>query len=129
LDNGSILYVGPYGLELALVKLSSNISKLNSGLMTSYALYILAGLIIYLLFCVLDSHLIPLMLFGSLYTIDQKKEVLNSPPKPHPFISLPITSSFLKIDSVLQLLCSYLFSFIKFICYNYSCRYKRNHYI
>jgi len=73
LDNGSIPYVGPYGLELALVKLSRNISTLDSGLMTSYALYILSGFIFYLLFFSLDSLLIPLIIFGSLYVLNPKQ--------------------------------------------------------
>jgi NADH-ubiquinone oxidoreductase chain 5 len=48
LDKGSVEYLGPYGLEVALTNLSNNISKLDSGIITSYALYILAGLIFYL---------------------------------------------------------------------------------
>ena len=70
LDNGSIPYVGPYGLELALVKLSRSISTLDSGIMTSYALYILSGLILYLLFFTIESHIIVLILFGSLYILN-----------------------------------------------------------
>jgi len=49
LDKGSIEYIGPYGLELGLTNLSKNISKLDSGVITSYALYILAGFIFYIL--------------------------------------------------------------------------------
>jgi len=49
IDKGSIEYIGPFGLELALVNLSKNISKLDSGVITSYALYILSGLIFYIL--------------------------------------------------------------------------------
>jgi len=48
LDKGSVEYLGPYGLETALTYLSNSISKLDSGIITSYALYILAGLIFYL---------------------------------------------------------------------------------
>jgi NADH-ubiquinone oxidoreductase chain 5 len=50
LDKGSIEYLGPYGLETLLVKISSNIGKLNTGVITSYALYILVGLLFYILF-------------------------------------------------------------------------------
>jgi len=50
LDKGSIEYLGPYGLEKLLLNISSNISKLNTGVITSYALYILVGLIFYILF-------------------------------------------------------------------------------
>jgi len=43
LDKGSIELIGPYGLEKGLVSLSKNISKLDTGVITSYALYILAN--------------------------------------------------------------------------------------
>src|ERR1700712_3455903 len=49
LDKGSIEYIGPYGLELSLIYISKKLSKLDSGVITSYALYILSGLIIYIL--------------------------------------------------------------------------------
>src|SRR6266498_3265894 len=50
IDKGSIEYLGPYGLEKGLLNISSNIAKLNTGVITSYALYILVGLIFYMLF-------------------------------------------------------------------------------
>ncbi len=50
LDKGSIEYLGPYGLEKLLLTISGNIGKLNTGVITSYALYILVGLIFYILF-------------------------------------------------------------------------------
>lgn len=43
LDKGSIELFGPFGLEKGLVKLSKNISSLSTGLVTTYALYILSG--------------------------------------------------------------------------------------
>jgi NADH-ubiquinone oxidoreductase chain 5 len=49
LDKGSIEYFGPFGLEKGLINLSNNISKLDTGIVTSYALYILIGFIIYIL--------------------------------------------------------------------------------
>ena len=49
LDKGSIEYLGPHGLEVGLVKLSKSIASLNTGVVTSYALYILMGIILYLL--------------------------------------------------------------------------------
>jgi NADH-ubiquinone oxidoreductase chain 5 len=48
LDKGSIEYIGPYGLEIGLLNVSNRLSKLDSGIITSYALFILSGLIIYL---------------------------------------------------------------------------------
>jgi NADH-ubiquinone oxidoreductase chain 5 len=47
LDKGSVEYIGPYGLEIGLLNISKNISKLDSGIITSYALYILSALIFY----------------------------------------------------------------------------------
>jgi NADH-ubiquinone oxidoreductase chain 5 len=49
IDKGAIEYIGPYGLELALTNLSRNIHKLDSSVITNYALYILSGLIVYIL--------------------------------------------------------------------------------
>ncbi|RYE13759.1 MAG: hypothetical protein EOP34_08105 [Rickettsiales bacterium] len=49
LDKGSVEYIGPYGLEKGLLNISNNIAKLSTGVITTYALYILIGLIFYLL--------------------------------------------------------------------------------
>ena len=90
LDNGSITYIGPYGLELGLVKLSKNISSLDSGIITSYALYILAGFIFYLFFFgIEDSVLILLIIYGSFFIINNTLEG-SMLPKPNTFISLPL---------------------------------------
>src|ERR1700742_1349534 len=48
IDKGSIEYVGPYGLEIGLLYVSNRLSKLDTGIITSYALFILSGLILYL---------------------------------------------------------------------------------
>src|SRR3978361_596034 len=50
IDKGSVEYIGPYGLEKGLLNISNNIARLKTGVITSYALYILIGLIVYLLF-------------------------------------------------------------------------------
>ena len=49
LDKGSVELLGPYGLEKGLITLSRNIASLDTGVVTSYALYILIGLIFYML--------------------------------------------------------------------------------
>ena len=49
LDKGSVEYLGPYGLEKSLITLSKNIASLDRGVITSYALYILIGLIFYII--------------------------------------------------------------------------------
>ena len=50
LDKGSIELFGPFGLERGLVRLSKNISSLSTSHVTTYALYILVGFILYLLY-------------------------------------------------------------------------------
>lgn len=45
LDKGSVEKIGPYGLEKGFVSLSKSLTKLSTGVVTSYALYILVGLI------------------------------------------------------------------------------------
>ena len=49
LDKGSIELLGPYGLEKGLLRLSKSLSSLDTGVITSYALFILIGLILYML--------------------------------------------------------------------------------
>jgi NADH-ubiquinone oxidoreductase chain 5 len=80
-DKGSVEFIGPFGLEIALVNLSKNISKLDSGIITSYALYILSGLFIYIIISylmIVYSNLLLLLLFGFLIIIrDNSRSVLN----------------------------------------------------
>jgi NADH-ubiquinone oxidoreductase chain 5 len=71
IDKGSVELLGPYGLEKGLINLSRNIVSLDTGVITSYALYILIGLIFYILIPYLslfDNSLLLLMLL-SLFTI------------------------------------------------------------
>jgi NADH-ubiquinone oxidoreductase chain 5 len=56
IDRGVIELVGPYGLSNSIFKLAKNISKLDSGVITTYALYITIGFIFFLF--VLFSYLI-----------------------------------------------------------------------
>jgi hypothetical protein len=49
IDKGSIEYLGPHGLERLLINISRNLSKLNSGVSPTYALYIVSGLAVYML--------------------------------------------------------------------------------
>jgi NADH-ubiquinone oxidoreductase chain 5 len=76
LDKGSVELVGPYGLEKSLLKLSTNMSKLDSGIITSYALYILSGLIFYLLityFSIYFNYYIIIIYMGLIILINKKK--------------------------------------------------------
>ena len=73
LDRGSIELLGPYGLEKSLIKLSENFDSFNTGLVPEYGLYILIGLIFFLLlpaylFLLVDNIFI-LIIFGLLCNI------------------------------------------------------------
>jgi len=48
MDKGSVEIFGPFGLERKLTSLSKSIHDLSTGVVTSYALYILVGLIFYI---------------------------------------------------------------------------------
>ena len=66
LDKGSIELLGPYGLEKGLINLSNNINNLSTGIITTYALYILIGLIFYIslfYFSYYDHNLLILVVF------------------------------------------------------------------
>ena len=67
MDKGSIEYLGPYGLEKGLLNISKNISNLNTGVITSYALYIVVSLILYIFFnTYLNGAIIILIILTSL---------------------------------------------------------------
>jgi NADH-ubiquinone oxidoreductase chain 5 len=75
LDKGSVELLGPFGLEKGLFLLSKNISTLDTGVITSYALYILVGLIFYILIPYLylfDNSLLLLVLL-SLFIISHNR--------------------------------------------------------
>jgi NADH-ubiquinone oxidoreductase chain 5 len=67
LDKGSVEYLGPYGLEKGLLNLSNSIGSLSTGVVTSYALFILMGLIFYissLYFFFFNNNLLILVMFA-----------------------------------------------------------------
>ena len=69
IDKGSVELVGPYGLEKSLLNLSHSIASLDTGVITSYALYILVGLIFYIIIPYLslfDNSLILIIIYGLL---------------------------------------------------------------
>ena len=70
LDKGVVELIGPYGLEKGLVLLSNNLGKLSTGVITTYALYILIGLIFYitLIYFSYDNNILILVIFG-LFTL------------------------------------------------------------
>jgi NADH-ubiquinone oxidoreductase chain 5 len=73
IDKGSVELLGPYGLEKNLITLSSNIASLDTKVITSYALYILIGVIFYLLIpslAIIDNSLLLLLIMLALYNFN-----------------------------------------------------------
>ena len=64
IDKGFVELFGPYGLEKGLINLSRNIASLDTGVITSYALYIFIGLITYIIlaYVVLFDNSLPILL-------------------------------------------------------------------
>ena len=99
IDKGSVELLGPYGLEKGLINLSKNITNLDTGVITSYALYILIGLIFYILtpyFYLTNNSLFVLIIFG-LLNLNKSKNInksLYNPPDPHKFINVSLQSGF-----------------------------------
>jgi NADH-ubiquinone oxidoreductase chain 5 len=76
LDKGSIEYIGPFGLQKGLTLMSKNITLLNNSVVTNYALYILVGILTYLLVIFsygLNIDLLLLLTIFSLFTINTSK--------------------------------------------------------
>jgi len=79
IDRGAIELLGPYGLTNKLTGTGINISKLDTGVITTYSLYIVISLLglIYLTFSsslletqYLDSKIVIIMLFALLVTLN-----------------------------------------------------------
>ena len=103
LDKGSVELLGPFGLEKGLVNISRSLSSLDTGVITSYALYILIGLIFYILIPFLsltDNSLLLLILFG-LFTIKNEtiyrnmSNILSDWPKPSAYLKISLQNSLL----------------------------------
>lgn len=50
LDKGSIEYLGPYGLQKLILFISKIINNFSNGIITNYALYIIMGIMCYLIY-------------------------------------------------------------------------------
>ena len=113
LDKGSIELLGPYGLEKGLLNLSKSLSSLDTGLITSYALYILIGLILYILIPYVSLKDISILLCILLALLNitvntayfgiptgVKLTLNNNIPQPYPFTSLPLQSGLFKFFTI-----------------------------
>ena len=100
LDKGFVELIGPFGLEKRLISVSKKVASLDTGPITSYALYLLIGLIIFILtpyLSINNKSLILLVLFAllsnTISSYDKKiKNSLYSAPKPHIFLNSNLKS-------------------------------------
>jgi len=79
MDKGSVEKFGPYGLEKKITDISKSINILSTGVVTSYALYILVGLIFYISVLYLtnnnnDSLLFIIIIFAVINNKNEKKQ-------------------------------------------------------
>ena len=67
LDKGFVEVIGPFGMEKILLNISRNVARLDTGVITSYALYILIGLLFYMItpfLSILDNNILLLIILG-----------------------------------------------------------------
>ena len=79
IDRGTVELIGPFGLEKGSIHLARNISRLDTGIVTSYALYILIGLVFYILvsyMSFIDNSLVLVILYSLVYLGYEKKKIL-----------------------------------------------------
>ena len=84
IDKGSIELIGPFGLERGLINLSRNISKLDTGVITTYALFILVGLMFYILipfFYTIDNNLLMVVVYSLLGLTTPIGKNINTYPR------------------------------------------------
>nr|QNR58511.1 NADH dehydrogenase subunit 5 [Diaporthe longicolla] len=75
LDKGSVELIGPFGLEKALINFSKSLTKLSTGVVTSYALYILVGLISFIFIIYLSeisASLIVILIILASFSLNDK---------------------------------------------------------
>ena len=73
LDKGSVESIGPSGIEKGFIFLSKNLSSLDTGVITSYALYILIGLLVYILIpylSLIDNCLLLFIVYALITTVN-----------------------------------------------------------
>ena len=76
MDKGSVEKFGPFGLQKKITDISNSINKLSTGVVTSYALYILVGLIFYISLLYLTNNnndsLLFILIIYSIINYDNK---------------------------------------------------------
>jgi len=95
IDKGSVELLGPYGLENILCSFSTCIDRLSTGVVTSYALYIVIAITLYMIIPISSGIVCILMITIAGLVLSQKSGSLYNLPKSHVFTNLPLQSGFL----------------------------------
>ena len=114
LDRGAIEFVGPYGLEKALVTVSKKISLLDTGVVTTYALYILVGGLAYVSISYMSLFSNPSLILLILLAVSVV--VVNTTYKYNITYKSSNLNSFI-IYNIFVLINTYVYSYI-YICVN-----------
>ena len=151
LDKGFVERLGPYGLETGLTKLSRSLGSLDTGVITSYALYILIGLILYIVIPyvtllrgpslgsngLLDISIllctIAALLGITLNTLSpgiakaislaKHPHPFVGPPKPHASVSLPLKNGLFSPNSLKSIWVAVVVSALIYISYRLPARF------
>ena len=74
LDKGSVEYIGPYGLEKGILSISNNLAKLNTGVVTTYGLYILIGIVTYVFFSLYIGSSVIILVIVLSFSLSLKRD-------------------------------------------------------
>ena len=77
MDKGSVEKVGPFGLQKNITNISNSINRLSTGVVTTYALYILVGIIFYISILYLTNNNEDSLLLIILIFIVLKEELIS----------------------------------------------------
>ena len=77
IDKGCVELIGPFGLEKSLLALSSKLAKLDTGIVTYYALYILIGVIFSMSLPYIIKYDLIIIIILCLFTLDYNISSFN----------------------------------------------------
>jgi NADH-ubiquinone oxidoreductase chain 5 len=93
LDKGSVEFIGPYGLETKLVKMSKHMGELSNGSVAQYGTLITASLVLTMWSYITSDISVLIIITTATIVFSQKAGGFYNSPKPHAFTSLPLQSS------------------------------------
>jgi NADH-ubiquinone oxidoreductase chain 5 len=98
IDKGSVELLGPYGLEKTLYSISTLLGRLSTGVVTSYALFIVISIILYMLIPISSGIVCILMITISGVVLSNKHSKKHIKSIDSKFNSLPLKSGIFSIN-------------------------------